>query len=72
MSWVGGGPHYPEGRAGKRSYWTDDGKTCVRPVKLKPDWDYRLWLNSPSHKNFASREGVALDRVVYQFGTRPE
>ncbi len=72
MSWTGGGPHFPEGRAGKRPHWTDDGKTCVLPVKLKPDWDYRFGLNSPSHKNFASREGVALDRVVYQFGTRPE
>jgi RNA polymerase sigma-70 factor (ECF subfamily) len=70
FSWTGGGPHFPKFR--DRPRWIDDGKTCIVPVELKPNWDYRLGLNSPSHKNFTSRAGVALDPVVYRFKTRSE
>jgi beta-lactamase regulating signal transducer with metallopeptidase domain len=70
FSWTGGGPRHPDGREGKRPYWTKDRKTCVLPVTLKPDWHYRLGLNSPSHKNFQSAAGVPLDPpVIYSFTT---
>ena len=69
FSWTGGGPHFPKIPEGKRPYWTEDRKTCVLPVELKPAWDYRLGLNSPSHKNFQSAGGVSLDPVVYKFTT---
>ena len=40
------------------------------PVELKPEWHYRLGLNSPSHKNFQSAAGVPLDPpVIYSFTT---
>ncbi|HLA83771.1 MAG TPA: PEGA domain-containing protein [Thermoguttaceae bacterium] len=70
ISWVGGGPHYPEVPDGKKPHWSKDGKTCYLPVNLKPGWDYRLGLNSPSFKNFKSRAGVALKPVIYSFHTR--
>jgi len=70
FSWTGGGPRFPTIPAGKRPYWTADRKTCVLPVELKPGWDYRLGLNSPSHKNFQSDGGVPLAPVVYRFRTR--
>jgi hypothetical protein len=56
--------------AGKRPYWTKDGKTCVLPVALQPGWDYRLGLNSPSYKGFQSKGGVPLEPVQYTFSTR--
>jgi len=45
---------------GSKPFWTDDHKTCVLPVQLKPGWEYRLGLNSPSHKNMPSAGGVPL------------
>jgi hypothetical protein len=69
MSWCGGGPNFPSSPEGKGAYWTEDGKTCVLPVELKPGCDYRLGLNSRSYKNFQSDEGVPLVPVVYSFKT---
>lgn len=69
-SWTGGGPDFPKIPEGKQVYWTDDHKTCVLPVELQPGKDYRLGLNSPSHKNFQSTGGVPLDPVSYTFRTK--
>ena len=69
FSWTGGGPEFPTIPEGKKPFWTEDHKTCVLPVELKPDSQYRLGLNSPSHKNFQSAEGVPLAPVVYTFKT---
>ena len=44
--------------------------TCVLPVELEPGKEYRLGLNSPSHKNFQSAGGVPLDPVTITFKTR--
>lgn len=67
FSWTGGGENFPE-TTGK-PYWDGDRKTCHLPVKLKPGWSYRLGLNSPSHKNFKSVQGVPLTPVVWTFST---
>ncbi len=72
FSWTGGGEHFPKGPAGKRPVWSKDRKTCVLPVTLKPNWEYRLGLNSRSHKNFQSAAGIPLDPVVYSFKTRED
>jgi hypothetical protein len=69
FSWTGGGPEFPAIPEGKKPFWTEDHKTCVLPVELKPDSQYRLGLNGPSHKNFKSAEGVPLVPVVYTFKT---
>ncbi|MBU1910211.1 MAG: Ig-like domain-containing protein, partial [Verrucomicrobia bacterium] len=69
FSWTGGGPEYPAGPEDKGPYWTEDKRTCVRPVRLEPNHTYRLGLNSFSHKNFQSAAGVPLDPVVYTFQT---
>jgi len=69
FSWTGGGPNYPKVPDGKRPYWTDDGKTCVLPVELKPGWEYQLGLNSKSFKGFQSAEEVPLAPAVYTFKT---
>jgi hypothetical protein len=68
-SWTGGGPEFPTIPEGKKAFWTEDHKTCVLPVELKPSSQYRLGLNSPSFKNFKSADGVPLTPVVYTFKT---
>lgn len=67
FSWTGSGPNYPE-ITGKPQ-WIVDKKTCVLPVKLKPNWTYSLGLNSVSFKNFQSASGIPLEPVVYTFTT---
>jgi hypothetical protein len=69
FSWTGGGPEYPTIPEGKKPFWTEDHKTCVLPVELKPNSQYRLGLNSQSFKNFQSADGVPLAPVVYTFKT---
>ena len=63
------GADFPKGRERKRVYWTEDKKTCVLPVELKPGMTYRLSLNAPEFKNFQSAGGVPLEPVAYTFKT---
>ncbi len=70
FSWTGGGENYPEIPDGGRPRWSEDRKTCTLPVRLKPDWSYRLGLNSPSHQNFSSQGGLPLEPVITTFRTR--
>ena len=70
FSWTGGGPQFPTIPDGKKPFWTEDRKTCVLPVTLKAGTDYRVGLNSVSHKNFRTAEGIPLDPVSYSFKTR--
>jgi RNA polymerase sigma-70 factor (ECF subfamily) len=69
FSWTGGGPEFPTVPEGKKPFWTEDHKTCVLPVELKPGSQYRLGLNSKSYRGFQSAEGVPLAPVVYTFKT---
>jgi hypothetical protein len=70
FSWTGGGPQFPTIPEGKKPFWSEDHKTCVLPVELKPGWEYQLGLNSVSHKNFQSAGGVPLEPVSYTFKTK--
>lgn len=69
FSWCGGGENYPEIPAGTRPQWNDDHTVCTLPVKLKPDWTYRLSLNAPSAVNFQSAHGVPLEPYPVTFTT---
>lgn len=71
FSWTGSGLNYPALPEGQQPRWTEDHRTCIMPVHLKPNHDYRLGLNSPSHNNFQSAAGVPLDPVTYTFRTGP-
>ena len=72
MSWTGGGANFPEAVAGQKPKWSGDGKTCILPVKLKPDHDYEIGINSLQHINFQSQWGVPLKPVEYKFHTSPK
>lgn len=65
---VGGGPHFPE-TTGRPSY-DAERKVLTIPVKLKPDWDYELWLNRGRFDSFQSQDGVKLQPVKVTFRTR--
>jgi beta-lactamase regulating signal transducer with metallopeptidase domain len=69
FSWTGGGPAFPTIPEGKSPRWSADRLTCVLPVQLEPGRNYRLGLNSPSHRNFQSADGVPLEPVTYTFRT---
>ncbi len=65
---VGGGPAFPES-TGAPSY--DETRTVLTiPVRLKPAWDYDLWLNRGRFVAFQSAQGVALRPVHVTFRTR--
>jgi hypothetical protein len=68
-SWslVGGGPNFPE-ITGKPSY-DASGKVWRVTVRLKPNWNYRFWLNSERFHGFQSREGAVLESVTVSFAT---
>jgi hypothetical protein len=68
-SWTGGGPEFPTIPEGQKPSWSEDHKTCVLPVELKPNSQYRLGLNSQSFRNFQSASGVPLSPIVYTFKT---
>ncbi len=68
-SWTGGGDDFPQLPEGQTFHWTEDRKTCVLPVELKPGVEYHLGINSPSFNNFQSEFGVPLDFVTYTFTT---
>ncbi|MDI6783561.1 MAG: Ig-like domain-containing protein [bacterium] len=68
MSWTGGGPTYPE-VSGQIS-WDSTFTACSMPVKLKPNQEYRIGINSFNHQNFASEEGIPVNPVVYTFKTK--
>jgi len=65
-SFVGGGPLFPSG-AGV-PYWAD-AYTCVLPVKLRPQWEYRFGINSQSFKNFRSVWLVPAEPLECRFKT---
>jgi len=69
MSWCGGGPNFPVTPDGLRPHWTEDQKTCILPVQLKPNWSYALGVNCVSFQNFRSVQGVSALPVEYTFST---
>ncbi|MBX7245362.1 MAG: Ig-like domain-containing protein [Candidatus Sumerlaeaceae bacterium] len=67
MSWTGKVPSVPSGRA----EWDPERRTCTIPVKLEPKQRYRIGINSFSHRNFSSEDGIPVEPVIYQFETAP-
>lgn len=63
FSWTGGGEFFPKTTG--RPEWVDD-RTCRMLVSFEEGKFYRVGVNSTSHRNFSSTEGVpAVFRVIY-------
>ena len=69
-SWCTDGKDFPEIKEGVRPRWTDDRKTCILSVKLKPGSNYHLFLNLANYTGFCSASGIALESVEYSFSTK--
>lgn len=69
-SWsvVGGGSNFPE-ITGDISY-DQDRRVLTIPVKLKPSWTYRFWLNRGRFNSFRSERGAPLSSLPVEFKTR--
>jgi hypothetical protein len=55
--------------AGQPRY-TSDGLTCAVPVKLDPDREYVVWINTARFRNFRRRRGVSAEPYRIAFKTR--
>jgi hypothetical protein len=51
-------------------YYTDNGTTCVLPVKLEPGKRYVVWVNTARFKNFKDKSGNAVEPYKLTFTTR--
>jgi len=69
FSWTGGPPLFPAGREGQRPHWTEDRRTCILPVTLEQGRYYRVGINSKSHQNFRSSDGVPVRPTAIYFTT---
>jgi beta-lactamase regulating signal transducer with metallopeptidase domain len=67
-SWTGGPPEFPPIDKSRQVGWID-ARTCVLPVKLEKGSYYRVGINSTSHQNFRSRDGVSVPPSVLYFVT---
>ncbi len=47
-----------------------DPYTSVLPVKLEPDKEYEVWINSSKFKNFKDKAGNPAEPYVLRFKTR--
>lgn len=68
------GPREPRlPKATGRPRWEAHDTTWALPVTLKPDCEYRFYLNPPGENQaFRSEEGVPLKPVLVKFKTRAE
>jgi len=65
MSWTGDIPVDRD----RKVRWRDD-RTCELPVKLEKGKTYRIGINAPSYKNFASKSGEPTPIAAIYFTTQ--
>ena len=68
-SWSTVSPNTNPEITGDPKYLADE-KTCVLPVKLKPNQTYAFWLNSAKFGNFKDRKGHSAVPYLLVFQTR--
>jgi hypothetical protein len=68
FSWVGSGEAFPE--VTDKPRWLNN-KTCVLPVRLKPNHEYKLSINSDQFQNFRGANGEAAVPFPLTFKTAP-
>ena len=55
-----------------KPHYLDDKRTCVLPVKLKPDRTYAIWLNSNNFGNFKDAAGHSAVPYLLIFKTKAD
>ena len=69
-SWCQTDAPYPETTG--PPYYREDGKTCVLPVKLEPQTEYVIWINTEQHRNFTDKHGQRAVPYALYFTTRSD
>jgi hypothetical protein len=65
-SWVQADEAYPKTTGSPRYV---DARTCVMPVRLKPDTEYVVWINGPRSVNFRDTQGRSAKPYELRFHT---
>jgi len=60
---------FPE--ASGKPHYLPDKRTCVLPVRLKPNTTYAIWLNSERFGNFKDAAGQSAVPYLLVFKTKP-
>jgi len=53
-----------------KPHYAPDKRTCILPVKLKPNTTYAIWVNSEKFGNFKDAEGHPAVPYLLVFKTR--
>lgn len=53
-----------------QAYYRDNNTKNVLPVKLEPNKEYVIWINSAKHKNFKDTSGNSAFPFKFTFKTR--
>ena len=53
-----------------QAYYTDNNTKNILPVKLEPDKEYVIWVNSENYKHFKNKEGIPAFPFRFTFKTR--
>ena len=53
-----------------QAYYTENNTKNVLPVKLEPNKEYIVWINSTKHKNFKDKSGNPAVPFKFTFKTK--
>jgi hypothetical protein len=53
-----------------QAYYTENNTKNVLPVKLEPNKEYVIWINSAKHKNFKDKNGNSAIPFKFTFRTK--
>jgi hypothetical protein len=68
-SWCYENPDMFPQLTGDPSY-TEDGTKCILPVKLEPNKEYVIWINTQNNKNFKDKAGNPAEPYKFSFKTK--
>jgi predicted secreted protein len=68
FSWTGGGESFP--KVVGTPFYNKKLNVCTLPVKLEPGCVYWVGVNSPSYKNFQTKDSIPADRYIILFATK--
>lgn len=53
-----------------QAYYTDNNTKNILPVKLEPNKEYVIWINSSDYQNFKNKNGVPAVPFRFTFKTK--
>ncbi len=53
-----------------QAYYTDNNTKNILPVKLEPNKEYVIWINSADYKNFKNKKGIPAVPFKFTFKTK--